>query len=121
MTGRALDSSDVQLRQQNSWTLGRATRGSRKLSKKPRGPRFIAEGALIVISILLAFGIEAWWAELGEAEDERESLELLVRDLSSAIEQLEEFSAFIEGASEAAFSVAGVACRARQDRSDRAL
>ena len=83
----------------------RTQRGSRELSEKPRRNRFIAEGALIVVSILLAFGIEAWWAELGEAEDERESLELLVRDLSSAIEQLDEFSAFIEVASEAAFSV----------------
>jgi hypothetical protein len=97
--------------------LIRPIRGSRELSEKPRGRRFIAEGALIVISILLAFGIEAWWAELAEAEDERESLELLVRDLSSAIEQLEEFSAFVEASSEAAFSV--LESLAKPDEVDR--
>jgi len=36
--------------------------------------RFAAEGILIVISILLAFGIEAWWQERGEQREVREAL-----------------------------------------------
>jgi len=30
-----------------------------------RWGRVVAEGLLIVLSILLAFGIEAWWGRLG--------------------------------------------------------
>lgn len=67
--------------------------------------RFFVEGIVIVASILLAFWIEAWWAGLGEARDERESLELVSRDLTGAIEQLEDFSVFIEGHTDAAFDV----------------
>ena len=39
-----------------------------------------AEGLLIVFSILLAFGIEAWWSELGERDAEAEALEGLRDD-----------------------------------------
>ena len=37
-------------------------------------PRILAEGAAIVVSILLAFGIEAWWSD---RQDRRESMLLL--------------------------------------------
>jgi len=33
-------------------------------------PRVLVEGAVIVGSILLAFGIEAWWDDRGEAVEE---------------------------------------------------
>ena len=51
---------------------------------------------MIVVSILLAFWIDAWWVGLGEAEDERESLELVSRDLRAAIVQLTEYAEFAE-------------------------
>ena len=51
---------------------------------------------MIVVSILLAFWIDAWWVGLEEAEDERESLELVSRDLNAAILQLTEYAEFAE-------------------------
>ncbi len=33
-------------------------------------PRFVIEGVVIVASILLAFGIEAWWENRQERQDE---------------------------------------------------
>ena len=42
--------------------------------------RVFVEGAVIVFSILLAFGIEAWWAERGDRVLEREYLERLLQD-----------------------------------------
>ena len=51
---------------------------------------------MIVVSILLAFWIDAWWVGLEEARDERESLELVSRDLNAAIAQLTEYAEFAE-------------------------
>ena len=56
----------------------------------------LGEAAMIVASILLAFWIDAWWGELREVRDERESLELVSRDLNAAIVQLTEFTEFTE-------------------------
>ena len=36
--------------------------------------RVFVEGVVIVLSILLAFGIDAWWDELGDRRSEREAL-----------------------------------------------
>ncbi len=36
--------------------------------------RIFVEGVVIVLSILLAFGIDAWWDELGDRRSEREAL-----------------------------------------------
>jgi hypothetical protein len=54
------------------------------------------EATMIVVSILLAFSIDAWWVGLGEAEDERASLELVSRDLKASIVQLTEYAEFAE-------------------------
>ena len=45
-----------------------------------RWGRVVAEGLLIVLSILLAFGIEAWWGRLGERNAEVEALQGLRDD-----------------------------------------
>ena len=58
----------------------------------------LGEAAMIVVSILLAFWIDASWVGLEEAEDERESLELVSRDLKAAIVQLTEYAEFAERA-----------------------
>jgi len=49
-----------------------------------------AEALLIVLSILLAFGIEAWWSRRGELLGEREALESLRADFIENLERLEE-------------------------------
>lgn len=55
-----------------------------------RWGRMFAEALLIVLSILLAFGIEAWWSRRGELLDEREALESLRADFIENLERLEE-------------------------------
>jgi len=44
--------------------------------------RVMVEGVVIVGSILLAFGIDAWWEDLGEESAEVELLERLQRDFT---------------------------------------
>lgn len=44
-------------------------------------PRIFAEGFAVVVSILLAFGIQAWWDARQDREAEREALELIHADL----------------------------------------
>ena len=56
--------------------------------------RAILESMVIVLSILLAFGIDAWWEERREASDTRESIEVVRRDLVDLLSQLEEFEKF---------------------------
>lgn len=56
--------------------------------------RAILESMVIVLSILLAFGIDAWWEEQREASDTRESIEVVRRDLVDMLAQLEEFEQF---------------------------
>ena len=51
---------------------------------------------MIVASILVAFWIDAWWAGLKDVQEERESLELVSRDLNAAIAQLTDFAEFAE-------------------------
>ena len=46
--------------------------------------RVIAEGTAIVVSILLAFGIQAWWEQRGEHDRERIALEALATDFAAA-------------------------------------
>jgi hypothetical protein len=43
-------------------------------------PHIFAEGVAIVVSILLAFSIEAWWQDRGEGQREREILFALLDD-----------------------------------------
>ncbi len=67
-------------------------------------PRILAEGFAIVVSILLAFGIQAWWEGRQDSIDARESLELVSRDLSETIDQLGEFERLMALQTEAALS-----------------
>lgn len=52
--------------------------------------RLIAEAVLIVLSILLAFGIEAWWAGKGERAAEAEAIAGLRSDFLENARRLEE-------------------------------
>jgi hypothetical protein len=54
--------------------------------------RFLAEAVLIVVSILLAFSIDAWWADLGRQQEEREAYRSLIQDFETASTLLERVS-----------------------------
>ena len=43
--------------------------------------RVFVEGVVIVASILLALGLDAWWDGVQERQEEREALELILADL----------------------------------------
>jgi hypothetical protein len=47
--------------------------------------RVLVEGVVIVASILLAFGVDAWWAERAEKRAEREELANVRQELASLI------------------------------------
>lgn len=47
------------------------------------------EGAVIVFSILLAFAIDAWWAEVGERKEEQLALVGLNADFEGYLLELE--------------------------------
>ncbi len=53
-----------------------------------RWGRYVAEGLLIVFSILMAFGIEAWRSERGEREAEVEALQGLRDDFVESLGRL---------------------------------
>lgn len=59
-------------------------------------PRLAAESLVVILSILAAFAIDAWWDGLGERRQEREALEVLSRDLEGSISQLEEYVRFMD-------------------------
>ena len=46
-------------------------------------PRLLVEGLVIVVSILLAFAIDAWWEDRQEAEKARLQIERVVAELES--------------------------------------
>ena len=56
--------------------------------------KIVIEGAVIVLSILLAFAIDALWEKRREASDTRQSIEVVRRDLVDALAQLDEFEKF---------------------------
>ncbi len=59
------------------------------MSKQIPWPRVFVEGVVIVGSILLAFGIEAWWDGLQERDEEQELLAGLHQEIASNYELLE--------------------------------
>ena len=56
--------------------------------------RITAEGVAIVVSILLAFSIEAWWQARNEAAEERELLQALLDDFQATKEEIQNWRAF---------------------------
>jgi hypothetical protein len=86
--------------------------------------RFLAEAVLIVVSILLAFSIDAWWADLGRQQEERETYRALIRDFETAATQLERVSLIhdsVRVVAEAILEMTGPAAVAPPPDSLRAL
>lgn len=63
--------------------------------------RITVEGATIVVSILLAFAIDAWWDERNQASANQEQLSRVAAEFRANTEELEEKLAQISGAIEA--------------------
>lgn len=59
-------------------------------TKRRRTRKLLAEAVLIVVSILLAFGIEAWWAGQGERAAEAEAIAGLRSDFTENVRRLAE-------------------------------
>ena len=58
------------------------------MSQEVRSLRFVTEAAVIVVSILLAFGVDAWWDGRLEREEERLVLERLHDEFAADLDQL---------------------------------
>lgn len=64
--------------------------------------RMLAEAAVIVVGILLAFSIDAWWDENRRSQDERALMRALVEDLQDKKAKVEEGRRFSEAIAVAA-------------------
>jgi hypothetical protein len=78
----------------------------------PRIPwsRVMLEGVVIVFSILLAFGIDAWWDGRADREETREGLEAIRIEMLENLDLLDEHAQFctqVSGATEALLSLMG--------------
>lgn len=63
---------------------------------RKRATDLLSEGVVIVVSILLAFALEAWWAERGERLEETGILENLHVEFSNAGAQMDRYMFFHE-------------------------
>ena len=57
-------------------------------------PRILAEGAAILVSILLAFAIDAWWDKRQDRVEERAILEAIVAEIDGNLVVIEDQLAF---------------------------
>ena len=75
-------------------TFGYACYMLQSLNKFPRLFRMIGETVAIVLSILLAFAIDAWWQDRAEYREETSALRALRDEFEANREVLERFIAF---------------------------
>ena len=68
-------------------------------------PRFLIEGVVIVGSILLAFGIEAWWEERGERDQTRQNLLALLDELEINRAQLDSCAVALDRSAEGTYAL----------------
>lgn len=59
--------------------------------------RVLLEGAVIVVSILLAFSIDAWWSNRIEQQREREQLVSMLTEFEASLSGLDEVLTSIQG------------------------
>lgn len=67
--------------------------------------RVITEGTIIVVSILLAFWIDAWWSEQQTRSEEKEAIEQLIEDFRANAEHLGTIRGMHEAALDAAYEI----------------
>lgn len=80
--------------------------------------RIIAEGTIIVVSILLAFWIDAWWGERQVRADEREAMAQLADDFRANAERMQTIRGVHEAALDAAYEILARAGMGGQSQSD---
>jgi hypothetical protein len=80
--------------------------------------RVIAEGTIIIVSILLAFWIDAWWDERQVRADEQEAIAQLLDDFRSNAEHLAIIRNVHETALDAAYEILARAGMGGQPRSE---
>jgi hypothetical protein len=73
--------------------------------QKIQWPRMVAEGAAIVISILLAFAIDAWWEERREIAASHEQMQSLLEEFKEGRHQLADQARILEGSLEGSIRV----------------
>jgi len=88
------------------------------LNQRIPWPRIVVEGTIIVVSILLAFWIDAWWNERQLQADEREAIAQLVADFRTNEELLGDIRAVHEIALDAAYEILARAGLGGQPQSD---
>ena len=95
------------------------------LAREIPWPRILAEGAAIVVSILLAFSIEAWWEERQERTIAQDILEAVLEDFKegqSTVEFYKKMStARMQSADELLMASKGGAARITEKEIDRLM
>jgi len=95
--------ADASTHLEDSYTVPRPRTATHMPHKMP-GSRFLAEGAVIVASILLAFVIDAGWQGSQDREETREMLAAVRTELVTSIESLEHaaarYSEYVDAASQ---------------------
>lgn len=81
-------------------------------------PRIVAEGSIIVVSILLAFWIDAWWSERQTRAEESEAISQLVADFRTNAERLKIIRGVHEAALDAAYEILARAGMGGHSQSD---
>jgi len=79
--------------------------------------RVLIEGVVIVVSILLAFGIDAWWDRHRDRTDEREAIAQLAADFRANAARLDTVRGVHEAALDAAYELLARAGMGGQPRS----
>jgi hypothetical protein len=77
------------------------------VSSRPPLGRLITESAVIILSILAAFALDAWWDERKERVEEREVLEALHAEFTAARERIERYQGLQERVMNSTESVLG--------------
>ena len=84
-------------------------------------PRILTEGAVIVVSILLAFWIDAWWEEQQEAAQEKVLLQSLLTDLKALHEERKDVDHYADALIEAARQLLDIARSSEEIATDREI
>ena len=93
------------MRQQNSETLDSSQEVPIPSERGTQWLRVGAEGVVIIVSILLAFGIDAWWDERQERAEEREALSQLESDFRANAAQLDTVRRYHQRALDASYEI----------------
>jgi hypothetical protein len=83
--------------------------------------KFLSEGAIIVVSILIAFWIDAWWDERQKRDDERATLEVLLAEFLQIKENIDDIQDYQVAILESVYRLAELSESPDPDISDNDL